>query len=113
MKNHIISFRLTQKEYEALQGKVPNLSTNQVARLLVTHYDKPIYFEDPQHQMKVMAEFNRYANNINQLAHGINIAYKIGTIAWPLFANLMRSLEDEKLFWRHQLGIKKITKNDN
>lgn len=113
MKTHIISFRLTQEEYEALQGRIPKLSTNQIARLLVTHYDKPIYFEDTQHQIAVMAAFNRYANNINQLARAINTAYTNGTIQWPLFASLQQDLKDEKRFWQHQLSILKIKKHDH
>lgn len=113
MKTHIISFRLTQEEYEALRGKVPNLSTNQIARLIVTHYDKPIYFEDTQYQIAVMAAFNRYANNINQLSRSINVAYKQGMISWVQFASLEQELKEEKLFWQHHLGILKIRKHDN
>ncbi|MCY1296640.1 hypothetical protein D9M71_36840 [compost metagenome] len=92
-KDRVISFRVSEDEFAVHAEKQP------ASGLTMSAYCRRVWFEcevtiipPSQNQERLLFLYNKSSNNLNQLAHRINQAYRSEVISERLYLNLANQL---------------------
>ncbi|WP_440057883.1 plasmid mobilization protein [Pseudomonas fragariae (ex Marin et al. 2024)] len=92
-KDRVVAFRLTDEELAAFKEQIEKSGTKpaQFWRELVLSKE-PVFVESSKDHERLLFIANKAGNNLNQIAHKLNSAYRRGVVSEQLYLKTLNSL---------------------
>lgn len=92
-KDRVVAFRLTEAQYADFEEQMKKSGTKpaQFWRELVLSKE-PVFVEATQDHERLLFIANKAGNNLNQIAHKLNSAYRRGIVSEQLYLKTLNSL---------------------
>lgn len=97
-KSHLtrfFAFKTTQEAGKVWDAKIAasGLTASEYIRKSIEKNVTVMKQVDKQHEQKILFLLAQQSNNINQIAHSLNVAHKAGTVSPHLYMDVLEQLE--------------------
>ncbi|WP_434598695.1 molybdopterin-guanine dinucleotide biosynthesis protein MobC (plasmid) [Pseudomonas sp. R4-76] len=92
-KGRVVSFRLTDEQMAPYEEKIKAAGLSQSAFFRETFLQaNPVFEQSSQEYERLLFYYSKASNNLNQLAHSVNRAWKGDIISQALYAKWLNEL---------------------
>ncbi|WP_122423057.1 plasmid mobilization protein [Pseudomonas viridiflava] len=92
-KERVVAFRLTEEQHASFQEQIQKsgVKPSQFWSALVLSKE-PVFIESSKDHERLLFIANKAGNNLNQIAHKLNSAYRRGIVSEQLYLKTLNSL---------------------